>query len=175
MNRTAFSLIAMRFETPAAFRWQVLFSQAFLKFESEYHSLRMIARHNHQDAEWIEKRESGKPDRRQETDALKQLVAYAIADGSTNAHRYYGIYSRMANEILFNIQQKAGNVRDLCNAGQLGTLRIIDRIIERALLEGMESGTHYKQIYKDTKARVEQFVSLYGRSEIPGTLQIGGN
>ncbi len=174
MNRTAFSLIAMRFETPAAFRWQVLFAQAFLKLETEYHRLRMIARHNHQDAEWIEKREAGKQFRRIGTDMIKKFVEYSFERGSSNAGRYYGNITRMSNKALFDIHQKVGNLRDVCNINQLEIVKVVDVIIARAIETDMAANVPYKTIFKNVKAKIEQFVELYGRSEIPGsTLQIG--
>lgn len=171
-EQATFLVTLMKNSEPVV-KFKYRLSREFHRMKKEITRIQAVARNNSLNIEWKEAREAGKSVRREETDVLKQLVNYAIADGSTNAHRYYGIYSRMANEIIFNIQQKAGNVRDLCNAGQLGTLKVVDRIIERALLEGMAAGVHYKQIYKDTKARVHQFVELYGKTEIPGTIQIG--
>lgn len=174
MNRTAFSLIVMRFETPAAFKWQVLFAQAFLKLESECHSLRMIARHNHQDAEWIEVRESGKPIRRIETDSIQRFVEYAIGQGSQNAKRYYLLFSKLANVLMFDMQTKAVNTRDVCNVNQIGSLKVVDTIITRALEEDMAADVPYKTIYQNVKGKVQQFADLFGKSTIPGdTLQIG--
>ena len=172
-EQATFLVTLMKNSEPVV-KFKYRLSREFHRMKKEITRIQDVARNNSLNIEWQETREAGKPVRREETDALKQLVNYATADGSTNAHRYYGIYSRMANEILFSIQQKAGNIRDLCNAGQLGTLKVVDRIIERSLLEGMSSGTHYKQIYRDTKARVQQFVEMYGKTEVPGTiLQIG--
>lgn len=173
MNRTAFSLIAMRFETPAAFRWQVLFAQAFLKLETEYHRVLMIARHNHQDAQWVEKRESGKPFRRIGTDMIKKFVEYSFERGSSNAGRYYGNITRMSNKTIFDIQQRVSNLRDVCNAEQLVTLQMVDTVVARTLEADMAAGVPYKQIYQNVKNRVQQFADLFGKTEIPGTLQIG--
>jgi len=171
-EQTTFLVTLMKNSEPVV-KFKYRLSREFYKMRNEITRIQAVAANNSLNIEWVEARESGKPVRRQETDVLKQLVAYAIADGSTNAHRYYGIYSRMANEILFNIQQKAGNLRDVCNAGQLGTLKVVDHIIERSLLEGMAAGIHYRQIYRDTKAKVMQFAELFGKSTIPGsTLQL---
>jgi hypothetical protein len=175
MNRTAFSLIAMRFETPAAFKWQVLFAQAFLKLETECHSLRAIARNNHQDAEWIAVRGSGKPIRRIETDMMQKFVEYSFERGSVHADKYYGNITRMSNKTVFDIQQRVKNTRDVCNTSQLVTLQMVDTVITRALESDMAANIPYKQIYQNVKAKVQQFADLFGRSTIPGTLQIGGN
>lgn len=168
-EQATFLVTLMKNSEPVV-KFKYRLSREFHRMKKEITRIQAVARNNSLNIEWVEARESGKPVRRQETDVLKQLVAYA---GSTNAHRYYGIYSRMANEILFNIQQKAGNLRDVCNAGQLGTLKVVDHIIERSLLEGMTAGIHYRQIYRDTKAKVMQFAELFGKSTIPGnTLQL---
>jgi phage regulator Rha-like protein len=171
-EQATFLVTLMKNSEPVV-KFKYRLSREFHRMKKEITRIQAVARNNSLNIEWTEAREAGKPTRRQETDVLKQLVAYAIADGSTNAHRYYGIYSRMANEILFNIQQKAGNLRDVCNAGQLGTLRVVDRIIERSLLEGMATGVHYRKIYKDTKQKVIQFAELFGKTDIPGNLQLG--
>ena len=174
-EQATFLVTLMKNSEPVV-KFKYRLSREFHRMKKEITRIQDVARNNSLNIEWQETREAGKPVRREETDALKQLVNYATADGSTNATRYYLIYSRMANEMLFNLQQKVGNVRDICDAGQLVTLKVVDRIIERALLEGMAAGVHYKKIYTDTKARVQQFVEMYGKTEVPGTiLQIGRN
>ncbi len=172
MNRTAFSLIAMRFETPAAFRWQILFSQAFFKMESDCIRLQAIVASNRSNLEWSAARAIGKPVRRNETDVIKTFVEYATEQGSKNANTYYMNYSRMANSALFDIKnKKIGNIRDACNADQLGTLKVIDKVIAKAIEEDMAQGTQYSKIFQNVKEKVQQFSEFIGKSCIPGSVQ----
>ena len=163
MNKTAFSLIAMRFDTQAAFAWQRKFAVAFAKME------RTIAHLANQkaNAEWLESRASGKLIRRVETDTLKIFVEYATNGGSKNAHHYYSNISTMQNKALFFIDQKFKNIRDLLDIHQLATLQIADRIVIRALEEGMGKSLHYKEIYQLAKSRIETFAMIHGKSPVP--------
>jgi phage regulator Rha-like protein len=122
-----------------------------------------------QNAEWLEKRELGKIDRRIETDAIKEFVEYATSQGSQHAKQYYLIISKMENSTLFNLDMlelKYPNLRDLMGGYQLSTLQNADRIVARALKEGMEKQLNYKDIYKLAKERIERFVELVGKSPI---------
>jgi len=175
INRDGFVFLVMGYRGQAAAQFKEAYIQEFNRKEKEITSLRVIARNNHQDAEWIEVRGSGKPIRRIETDSIQRFVEYAIGQGSQNAKRYYLLFTKMANSLLFDTQQKAGNTRDVCNVNQLGSLKVVDTIITRALEEDMAQGIPYKQVFQNAKSKVLQFVSLYGRSTIPGdTLRIGG-
>ena len=122
-----------------------------------------------QNTEWLEKREAGKVERRLETDAIRDFIDYAIAQGSKNAHKYYMIISKMENKTLFHLdllEQKFPNVRDIVEGYQLVTLQNADRIVARALKEGMEKEMYYKDIYIMAKDRIERFVELIGKSPI---------
>jgi len=118
-------------------------------------------------AEWLESRASGKLIRRVETDTLKIFVEYATNGGSKNAHHYYSNISTMQNKALFFIDQKFKNIRDLLDIHQLATLQIADRIVIRALEEGMGKSLHYKEIYQLAKSRIETFAMIHGKSPVP--------
>jgi len=122
-----------------------------------------------QNAEWLEKRESGKIERRVETDVIKEFVEYALSQGSKSASKYYMIISKMENHTLFNLDMlelKYPNLRDVLEGYQLSTLQNADRIVARALKEGMEQQLFYKEIYQSAKERVERFVQLIGKTPI---------
>lgn len=172
--KDGFIFLAMGYRGQAAVSFKEAFIGEFNRREAEISRLRTVLASNKQNIELQEVRTAGKVIRRDETDAIKQFVEYAASQGSRNSNRYYMILSKMSNQALFDASQKFKNVRDVCDAGQLGTLRIADKIIERVLLENMKGGIPYKQVFQNAKAKVLQFVELYGRSEIPGsTLQIG--
>ena len=174
--KDGFVFLVMGYRGQAAAEFKEAYIGEFNRREAEILRLRTVLASNKQNIELQEVRTAGKVIRRDETDAIKQFVEYAASQGSRNSNRYYMILSKMSNQALFDASQKFKNVRDVCDAGQLGTLRIADMIIKRALLENMGSGLYYKEIYKNAKAKVQQFVELYGKSEVPGTiLQIGRN
>jgi hypothetical protein len=122
-----------------------------------------------QNNEWLEKREQGKIERRLETDTIKEFVSYAFSQGSKNAKTYYMNISKMENTTLFNLDMlelKYPNLRDLLEGYQLTTLQNADRIVARALKEGMKQQSYYKDIYKLAKLRIEGFVQLIGKTNI---------
>jgi len=121
-----------------------------------------------QNAEWLKLREEGKFDRLQETDEIKKFIEYAYEQGSKKAKEYYRSISKMVNSTLFYIEfleHKYPNLRDVLDRYQLVTLQNADRIIARALKEGMEKRMYYKDIYKLAKSRIESFVDLVGKSK----------
>jgi phage regulator Rha-like protein len=127
-----------------------------------------------QNVEWLAKRDAGKLDRRVETDTIKSFVEYAKAQGSHNAEKYYMIISKMENQTLFcleYLEQKFPNLRDVVDSTQLNTLQTADRIIAKAIKEGMESKLPYKEIYVLAKDRVTQFSTIIGKTPLQQIMQ----
>lgn len=122
-----------------------------------------LQRHN---AEYIEIRKSGKIIRHSETDVVKDFIEYATAQGSTHAKMYYVNISKMQNKALFLLDQKYKNVRDLLDISQLMTVASADKIVLKALKEGMSQGKKYQDIYIDAKNNVETFSKIHGKSEV---------
>lgn len=126
-----------------------------------------------QNAEYLEKRASGKIERRIETDTIKDFVEYAKNQGSTNASKYYMIISKMENNNLFHLdmlEQKFPNLRDIVEGFQLDTLKMADYAVARALREGMEKKMLYKDIYILARQRIEGFAQIIGKSPIQAIL-----
>jgi phage regulator Rha-like protein len=171
-EQTTFLITLMKNSEPVV-QFKYRLSREFYRMKNEITRIQAIARNNNLNIEWTEARQSGKQDRRQETDSIQRFIEYAIGQGSKSAQKYYMLFSKMANSLMFDMQTGAVNTRDVCNVNQLGSLKVVDTIISRALEEDMACGIYYKEIYRNTKVKIQQFVSLYGRSEIPGTLQIG--
>lgn len=122
-----------------------------------------------QNAEWYEKRASGKIERRLETDAIQEFIEYAKAQGSESADKYYMVISKMENAALFHLElltQKFPNIRDVVEGFQLDSLKMADRIVGRTLKEGMKNKIPYKEIYQIAKTKVESFAEAIGRSPI---------
>jgi phage regulator Rha-like protein len=98
---------------------------------------------------WLESRKAGKLTRRNETDVIKELIAYAKEQGSKNADMLYMTYSKLANKIA-GIKQ-----RDLATVKQLNILDELEGMIYHVIKLGMAAGKHHKDIYKDCKRRLQ--------------------
>lgn len=98
---------------------------------------------------WLESRKAGKLTRRNETDVIKELIAYAKDQGSKNADMLYMTYSKLANKIA-GIKQ-----RDLATVKQLNILDELEGMIYHVIKLGMAAGKHHKDIYKDCKRRLQ--------------------
>lgn len=103
---------------------------------------------------WQDTRELTKAARKQETDAIREYVEYATAQGSTHAVRYYISISRLANKT-------AGITdRDLAHVEQLSGLMLVERIIAEEIRAGIAAGKPYKEIYTDLQARLSSINAL---------------
>lgn len=123
-------------------------------------------RNQRQNSEWLEKRASGKIERRVETDSIKKFTEYAKNQGSESSSKYYMAISKMENFALFHLELvkfEYSNLRDVVSGMGLDALKTADRIVARALEEGMEKKFYYKEIYKLAKARVETFADIFGK------------
>lgn len=105
-------------------------------------------------AAWIETRQQGKLTRKAETDVLKQLVEYAKKQGSGHADMLYMTYSKLANKY-------AGvDKRDNATVMQLNNLSLMEHIILNVIQNGITAGMYYKEIYKASKARLENMKDI---------------
>ena len=78
-------------------------------------------------------------------------MEYAQEQGSSNAARYYVSLSKLAD--------KAAGItdRDKATMGQLATLTLVENILHRCIMDGIDLEEPYKDIYQDCKQRIEQF------------------
>lgn len=102
---------------------------------------------------WQATRIESKSNRRMETDEIKQLVQYAIDNGSKNAKRYYCNLTKLANKAV-GIESDS---RNLATTNQLNNLILIEHIIGEVIKLGIQQELYYKDIYKACKKRIEQF------------------
>ncbi len=116
--------------------------------------------------EYLATRSAGKLVRSKTTDAMKQFVEYAKEQGSTNAEMYYVSITKMLNGMLFIIEGKYKNIRNMLTIQQLMTVSSAEQIVDRGLLDGMSHNQYYKEIYKTVRGRVELFAELHGKSEV---------
>lgn len=141
MNRDGFSLLVMGFTGKKALEWKLKYIDAFNKMESIIMERKT--------AVWLETRQQGKLIRKEETDIIQRLVEYAREQGSGHADMLYMTYTKLANKM-------AGiTSRDTATNAQLNDLSTMERLIAKVVLDGMAEGKHYKDIYKDSKQRLE--------------------
>ena len=145
MNRDGFSIIAMGFTGKKATEWKVKYIKAFNTMEE------MLKEHNTQ--LWIDTRQTNKENRLKETDVIKQLADYAKEQGSTHSDRLYVVYTKLAKKII-------GGKRDSLTASEINNLTLVENIILQTINADMSIQMHYKEIYKDCKDRIEQFMNI---------------
>ena len=101
---------------------------------------------------WIDTRSQGKMIRKEETDMIQKLIQYAKEQGSEHSDMLYITYSRLANKMA-GIKN-----RDEADVRKLNLLLMIENIIKNVIDRGMEADRGYKEIYKDCKTALEQFL-----------------
>ena len=107
-----------------------------------------------QSKEWQETRKNGILTRKAETSTIKQLVEYAKKQGSKNSDKLYMTYSKLANKII------GVNKRDTATIMQLNNLSLAENIILHCIENGIKEGKHYKEIYQDSKKRLDMFKDI---------------
>jgi len=137
-------------------------SRQFIKIRDELS--RIASQQNNE--QWKAIRQSGKIDRRIETDSIKEFIDYATKQGSSSAKRYYANLSKMENKALFLVEHKYKNLRDVLGEVDLLTVQQADRIVSKALKDGMNDKLDYHDIYKLCKKRIEMFAELRGKSAL---------
>lgn len=85
---------------------------------------------------------------------MKQLVEYAKAQGSKNSDKLYVVYSKLANKAI-GIKS-----RDRATIMELNNLSLAESIILHCIKTGIVAGKHYKEIYQDSKQRLEMFKDI---------------
>lgn len=123
------------------------FKKALVK---EFFEMRKFIMERHT-AEWVESRKQSKLNRKVQTDAIKELVEYAQANGSKNSNRYYAIYSRLADKVV-GIQN-----RNEAHISQLNILSVVESIMSSTIHECITNGMEYHEIYKVCQKRLEVF------------------
>lgn len=146
-------------------RFKVGLAKEFIRMKKEL--IRVASQP--QNAQWLETRNAGKETRRIATDTIEKFIDYATEQGSKNAIKYYANISKMENKALFLLEQKYKNLRDALDIHQLSTVKAADMIVMKALLDGMDQGLHYKEIYKYAKQQIESFAGLIGKTLIPSS------
>jgi phage regulator Rha-like protein len=119
-----------------------------------------------------QQRLKGKNTRLQETNIIKEFIEYAKSQGSTSAEKYYMIISKMENQAFFILKEKFPNVREILNMEQLAKIEFADIVVKNAIIEGMNAGIGYKDIYKLAKEKVIDASNTLGCKDILPTFNI---
>ena len=106
--------------------------------------------------EWLLTRQQGKLVRREETDAIQDLIEYAKSQGSEHSSNLYMIYSKLVNSL---VGIKA-NSRDRVDFGILMLIRQLEDIFTKIILNSMENKIYYKEIYQICKKQGIQFMQI---------------
>lgn len=102
--------------------------------------------------EWLENRSKGKLFRRAETDAIQEkLIPLAIKQGSKNYSKLYMTYSRLVNSICEIEPNQRENLKD----DVLMYVSFIEDFIQKTIIEEVNLGTNYKDVYKICKIKCE--------------------
>ncbi len=151
MNKTAFILVSMRFQTDEAYLWQLQFSTAFQAMEN--------ALLNQTSLEWKQQREQGKLARKEETDTIQRFVELAKSQGSKGAQWYYKHFTNATYRALQLIEHKKPRLRDTLDMMELNQLILAENIAMKSIESNMEAGEHYKVIFVNVKNDIEKFAS----------------
>lgn len=107
-------------------------------------------------SEWLLTRQQGKLVRREETDAIQELIKYAKRQGSEHSEKLYMTYSKLVNSL---VGIKA-NSRDKVDFGILMIIRQLEDMFTRVITSSMENEIHYKEIYQICKKQGTQFIEI---------------
>lgn len=126
-----------------------------LAYINEFERMESILR-NRESSDWLITRQQGKLVRRMETDAIQELIPYAIGQGSQNANMLYMTYSKLVNNLV-GVQP---NSRDTVEFKKLLLIHQLEDMFSKIIWEGMKAKMYYKEIYQTCKAKGQQLIAL---------------
>lgn len=160
-------LVLLAKNTPESVKLKIRVSKEFKRLKNVAAALVK----QRSDPNWQNIRSNGKAIYKQKTDVIKLFVDYATDQGSTSAKRYYSNLAKMENKSLFFIEQKYKNLREVMTIKQLMQVCTADDVIDKALVEGMDQGLDYHDIYKLAKDRVKAFAEIIGKSQVQNLIE----
>lgn len=107
-------------------------------------------------SEWLLTRQQGKLVRREETDAIQNLIEYAKQQGSQHADNMYMSYSKLVNSL---VGIKA-NSRDKADFEILSRIRILEDMFTKIILNSIDDDIFYKEIYQKCKKQGSEFIGF---------------
>lgn len=107
-------------------------------------------------SEWLLTRQQGKLVRREETDAIQNLIEYAKQQGSQHADNMYMTYSKLVNSL---VGIKA-NSRDKVDFEILSRIRMLEDMFTKIILNSIDDDIFYKEIYQKCKKQGSEFIGF---------------
>lgn len=150
MTRDGFTMLAMELSGAKVFDWKIKYINAFNAMEFQ------LLKDNDK-LEWKQARLQIKDARKPLTDVIKNFVDYATEQGSKSAKMYYMNITKMEYSALELTQQSkhakadGANFRDTLDCMDLCFLSTAEQVAKNAIKQGMDSGMHYKDIFKHAK------------------------
>lgn len=136
------------------------------KFLEVANKLRLAEEKLKQKPDLLSAREFGKSIRKLECGGIDKFAEYAKSQGSQNSKKYFMAITKMMNGLLFIVEGKFKNLREVMTPHQLMTVSTVETIIIKGLEDGMRNKMYYKDIFQDIKSRVRQFADLHGQMHI---------
>ena len=106
-----------------------------------------------QTKQWNDTRISNKQNRIKETDVIQKLIEYAKDQGSEHSEKLYIVYTKLAKKVV-------NGKRDFISIDDLNNLTLVESIILQTIEIDMSMNVPYKDIYKNCKNRIEQFMNI---------------
>lgn len=106
-----------------------------------------------QTKQWNDTRISNKQNRIKETDVIHKLIEYAKDQGSEHSEKLYIVYTKLAKKVV-------NGKRDFISIDDLNNLTLVESIILQTIEIDMSMNVPYKDIYKNCKNRIEQFMNI---------------
>ena len=152
MDRTFFSLLAMRFRGLKALEWQIKFNDAFYEME-----LKLLNLQNSKKQQQLLARKDGILVRKEETNAIAEFIDYAVSQGSRSAKWYYSHITKATYKALELVLTEAPSLRDTLGVYELSELLLAERLVICKLYEYMSLGRNYKDIFQSIKKDLIHF------------------
>jgi len=153
MTKDGFAFLCMGFTGKKAAAWKEKYIKAFNQMEKS-----LLRKSD--DLQWKQARLQSKEARKDFTEGVGSFVEYAKEQGSRSAGRYYTNITKMeyaALELLQFSEKVPDRFRDTLDAMELSFLMTAEHVAKNALLQGIEDGLHYKEIYLIAKDKVYAF------------------
>lgn len=115
------------------------------------------ARRSKKSSDWLQTRLESKIVRRKVTDIIKELIPYAIRQGSNNTKFFYSNYSKLANKTA-GIEN---GTRDKVSMMELNRVAEVENIFTKLIENCMDKEIPYKEIYQICKRKGEELKKVF--------------
>lgn len=148
MTKSGFTMLAMGYTGQKVMEFKE-------RYISEFDRMEKIIL-NQQNLSFQQSRLEGKDVRKEFMDVVARFVDYATAQGSKNATKYFANLTTMTYKSLGLVKQAGPqSFRDSLDLMEISALKMAEWVCEYALIDGMELGMPYKEIYVMARQRVE--------------------